>query len=109
MTQRRRVELLGGLLLIILLWLIVYPLILVLIEGFSGPAGWTLDFVRLFFQQRNEAQALWGSLWISLVSVVLAAVIGIPLAFLFGATTSLADRCSAGSWLYRLCFRRWWA
>jgi iron(III) transport system permease protein len=38
----------------------------------------------MFFKQRNEAQALWGSLWISLVSVVLAAVIGIPLAFLFG-------------------------
>ena len=84
MTHGRRLELLGGLLLILLLWLIVYPLVLVLIEGFFGPGGWTLDFVRLFFKQRNEAQALWGSLWISLVSVILAAAIGIPLAFLFG-------------------------
>jgi iron(III) transport system permease protein len=84
MTRGRRLELLGGLLLIVLLWLIVYPLVLVLIEGFFGPGGWTLDFVRMFFKQRNEAQALWGSLWISLVSVILAAVIGIPLAFLFG-------------------------
>jgi iron(III) transport system permease protein len=84
MTRARRLELLGGLLLILLLWLIVYPLILVLIEGFSGPGGWTMRFVRMFFQQRNEAQALWGSLWISLVSVILAAVIGIPMAFLFG-------------------------
>jgi iron(III) transport system permease protein len=82
--RRRRLELLGGLLLILLLWLIVYPLILVLIEGFFGPGGWTLDFVRMFFRQHNEAQALWGSLWISLVSVILAAAIGIPLAFLFG-------------------------
>jgi iron(III) transport system permease protein len=84
MTRGSRLELLGGLLLIVLLWLIVYPLVLVLIEGFFGPGGWTLDFVRMFFKQRNEAQALWGSLWISLVSVILAAVIGIPLAFLFG-------------------------
>jgi iron(III) transport system permease protein len=84
MTRALRLQLLGGLLLLLLLWLIVYPLILVLIEGFFGPGGWTLDFARMFFQQRNEAQALWGSLWISLVSVILAAVIGIPLAFLFG-------------------------
>jgi iron(III) transport system permease protein len=84
MTRGRRLQLLGGLLLIALLWLIVYPLVLVLVEGFLGPSGWTLDFVRMFFQQRNEAQALWGSVWISLVSVILAAVIGIPLAFLFG-------------------------
>jgi iron(III) transport system permease protein len=82
MTRGGRLELVGGLLLIVLLWLIVYPLVLVLVEGFFGPDGWTLDFVRMFFKQRNEAQALWGSLWISLVSVVLAAVIGIPLAFL---------------------------
>ncbi len=84
MTRGRRLELLGGLLLVLLIWLIVYPLVLVLIEGFFGPGGWTLEFVRMFFRQRNEAQALWGSVWISLLSVVLAGAIGIPLAFLFG-------------------------
>jgi iron(III) transport system permease protein len=83
MIRGRRVGPLGGVLLILLLWLIVYPLILVLIEGFRGPAGWTLDFVRLFLQRRNEASALWGSLWISLATVAFAGVIGIPLAFLF--------------------------
>ncbi len=84
MNRRRPVELLGLALLILLVWLIVYPLILVLIEGFRRPGGWTLDFVRLFLRQPNEAQALWGSVWISLVSVLLAALLGIPLAFLFG-------------------------
>jgi len=84
MRPRRRVELLGVALLALLAWLIVYPLILVLVEGFRGPEGWTLDFVRLFLQQPTEARALWGSVWISLASVVLAAAIGIPLAFLFG-------------------------
>jgi iron(III) transport system permease protein len=83
-NRARRVDLLGAALLLLLTWLVVYPLILVLIEGFRGPQGWTLEFVRLFLQHRNEAQALWGSLWISLASVVLAALIGIPLAFLFG-------------------------
>ena len=84
MRRSRRVELLGVALLVGLIWLIVYPLILVLIEGFRSPQGWTLHFLRLFLQHRNEAQALWGSLWISLVSVVLAAAVGVPLAFLFG-------------------------
>jgi iron(III) transport system permease protein len=83
-SRGRRVDLLGAVLLVLLTWLIVYPLVLVLVEGFRGPRGWTLDFVRLFLQHKNEGQALWRSLWISLASVVLAAVIGIPLAFLFG-------------------------
>jgi iron(III) transport system permease protein len=79
----KRAGLLGTGLLVLLLWLIVYPLVLVLVEGFRGPDGWTLDFVRQFLERRNEAQALWGSLWISLATVVLAGAIGIPLAFLF--------------------------
>src|SRR5688572_17485381 len=73
----------GGFLLLFLLWLVLYPLILVLVEGFRDSAGWTLDYLRLFVARRNEAQALWGSLWISVATVVLAAAIGVPLAFLF--------------------------
>nr|MBA3345495.1 iron ABC transporter permease [Gemmatimonadales bacterium] len=67
----------------LLVWLVVYPLVLVLIEGVRGPEGWTLEYVRLFLERPTEWQALWGSLWISLASVVLAALIGVPLAFLF--------------------------
>jgi iron(III) transport system permease protein len=83
MSPGRRASLLAGALLVLLVWLIGYPLVLVLIEGFRSPDGWTLHFVRLFFERRNEFQALWGSLWISLATVALAAAIGIPLAFLF--------------------------
>jgi iron(III) transport system permease protein len=83
MIGGRRSALFGSALLIFLMWLIVYPLALVLIAGFRGPNGWTLDFVRQFLHRGNEAQALWGSLWISLATVVLAAMIGVPLAFLF--------------------------
>ena len=44
----------------------------------------------------TEWQALWGSLWISVASVVLAAAIGIPLAFLFARYELPGGRCSAG-------------
>jgi len=82
-TGGRRAALLEVGLLVLLLWLIVYPLVLVLVEGFRGADGWTVDFVRQFLERGNEGQALWGSLWISLATVVLAGAIGIPLAFLF--------------------------
>ena len=83
MTGGRRAALLEVGLLVLLLWLIVYPLVLVLVEGFRGADGWTVDFVRQFLERGNEGQELWGSLWISLATVVLAGAIGIPLAFLF--------------------------
>ena len=84
MSRGWRVNLLGAVLLLLLTWLIVYPLLLVLVEGFRGPEGWTLGFVRQFLAHKNDGEALWGSLWISLASVMLAALIGVPLAFLFG-------------------------
>jgi iron(III) transport system permease protein len=83
MTRLPRVRPTTALLLALLLWLVVYPLVLVLLEGVRGPSGWTLSFVRLFLARPTEWQALWGSLWISVVSVLLAGAIGIPLAFLF--------------------------
>jgi iron(III) transport system permease protein len=70
-------------LLLVLGWLVVYPLLLVLVEAVRGSDGWTLDYVREFFARGTEWRALWGSLWISLASVALSALIGIPLAVLF--------------------------
>jgi iron(III) transport system permease protein len=74
----------AALLLALLLWLVLYPLALVLMEGLRGPEGWTLVHVRDFVSRPTEMRALWASLWISLASVVLAALIGIPLALLLG-------------------------
>jgi len=82
-TGRRRGYLLAGALILVLGWLVVYPITLVLLEGVRGPGGWSLHFVRLFFERPTEWRALWGSLWISLASVALAAAVGLPLAFLF--------------------------
>jgi iron(III) transport system permease protein len=83
LNTRWRATLLSLVLLGFLTWLIVYPLLLVLVEGFHGAEGWTLEYARVFLGRRNEAQALWGSLWISVATVVLAAAIGVPLAYLF--------------------------
>ena len=72
----------GAVLLLVLLWLVVYPLVLVALESFRGADGWTLEFYRRFIARPNEWKALWGSLWISVATVGLAATIGIPLAWL---------------------------
>jgi iron(III) transport system permease protein len=82
MTAPPRGRPLAGLLLAVLAWLVIYPIALVLLEGLRDPSGWTLRYVRLFLERPTEWRALWGSLWISVVSVILAALIGIPLAFL---------------------------
>ncbi len=70
-------------LVLLLLWLVVYPLALVLLESVRGPAGISLEFFQEFVRRPGEWQALWGSVWISAASVVLSAMVGVPLAFLF--------------------------
>jgi iron(III) transport system permease protein len=96
MTGSRSTRLAAAALLLLLLWLVVYPLLIVLIEGVHGPSGWSLAYVRLFFQRPSEWQALWGSLFISLASVVLAAAIGLPLAILFARYELLGGRVLGG-------------
>src|SRR5205807_8837421 len=41
------------------------------------------DAIATFVSRPGEWGALWASVWISLASVVLAAAVGVPLAFLF--------------------------
>ena len=78
----RRSQLLAWALLLALAWLIVYPLGLVLRDAVHSGGGWTLGYVRQFLRRPTEWEALWGSLWISVASVGLAGMIGIPLAVL---------------------------
>ena len=61
---------------LLLAWVIVYPLLTV---GGEAPRADVAAAVR----QPSEWRALWGSLWISAASVVLSALIGVPLAFVF--------------------------
>jgi iron(III) transport system permease protein len=73
----------GLLLTVLLVWLVAYPLALVVLDAVRGQGGWTLEHVRTFARTPEEWQALWGSLWISVASVIAAGIIGIPLAFIF--------------------------
>ncbi|HEU4700213.1 MAG TPA: iron ABC transporter permease [Gemmatimonadales bacterium] len=83
MRGRRLAVVAAAALVLLLLWLVAYPLVLVLLEGLRDRAGWTFAYVREFLARRSEWQALWASLWLSVASVALAALIGVPLAFLF--------------------------
>ena len=78
MTVRsRRSEIAAAALTLLLAWLVIYP-ILVVAGDAAHPSA-----LRAFLTRSGEWAALWASVWISLVSVILAAAIGIPLAFLF--------------------------
>jgi len=73
----RRSELAAAGLTLILAWVVIYPILVV------GAAAADTAALGAFVMRPGEWAALWASVWISLVSVVLAAAIGIPLAFLF--------------------------
>src|SRR5690348_15280063 len=64
---------------VLLAWLVLYP-ILILVGDAVGGGG---SGLTAFATRPAEWRALWASVWISVASVALAAVIGIPLAFLF--------------------------
>ncbi|HSU83017.1 MAG TPA: iron ABC transporter permease [Thermoanaerobaculia bacterium] len=67
----------------LLAWLVGYPLLMTLIEALGGPGAWSLHGFGEFVHRRDEWLALWRSLWISAASVLLSALVGVPLAFLF--------------------------
>ncbi|PYO89122.1 MAG: iron ABC transporter permease [Gemmatimonadetes bacterium] len=77
MIRPRRSELAAAGLTLILAWVVIYPILVV------GAAAADTAALGAFVMRPGEWAALWASVWISLVSVVLAAAIGIPLAFLF--------------------------
>ncbi|MEO8348154.1 MAG: ABC transporter permease subunit, partial [Acidobacteriota bacterium] len=78
----RRGNLAAALLALLLLWLVGWPLLVTFAEALEAPQ-WTLRHFAEFASRPEEWAALWASLWISIVTVALAAAIGVPLAFLF--------------------------
>ena len=73
----KRSDLAAAALTLLLAWLVLYPILVVAADAAHPTA------LRDFLTRPGEWAALWASVWISLVSVILAAAIGIPLAFLF--------------------------
>ncbi len=76
-------RLLIALVFVVLLWAVVYPNLVVLAESVSGDGTLTLRYYAAFFATAAELRALWSSIWISVATVILSALIGVPLAFLF--------------------------
>jgi len=72
-------------LLIILLAYVVYPNLQMAIQSFQRESGYSINNYTLFFSPSNPAnlEALWGSVYLSLLSVLFSAIIGVPLAYLF--------------------------
>ncbi len=73
----------GFVLTLFLVWLVVYPITLVVLGSLRTTDGWTLQYLMAFLGDSHEWRALWNSVWISIASVVLAGAIGVPLAFVF--------------------------
>ncbi len=69
-----------------LTWLVGYPLLITLMEAVGLPAALTLEHFLEFARRPDEWRALWQSLWISTASTILAAAVGVPLAFFFERT-----------------------
>jgi len=76
-VRSRRSDIAAAALTLLLAWLVIYPILVVAADA-AHPSA-----LRAFLTRSGEWAALWASVWISLVSVILAAAIGIPLAFLF--------------------------
>ncbi|HEX2184178.1 MAG TPA: ABC transporter permease subunit, partial [Chloroflexota bacterium] len=68
---------------IVLVWLVLYPNLFVVFDSVLDRGRLTGAHWARFFGSRSELAALWNSVWISLASVVLSGLIGVPLAFLF--------------------------
>lgn len=76
---------------LLLAWLVGYPLVITTFAAFVPEAGASAGAAASapfaeFVHRPDEWTALFRSLWISLASVGLAALVGVPLGFLFGRT-----------------------
>lgn len=70
--------------LLILIGYVAWPQLEVLRQSFTADGGFSLDGYRRFFDLDRPVnlQALWNTVWVSVASVVGAALIGVPLALL---------------------------
>ena len=71
---------------LLLAWLVGYPLAITALDALGLPQEATLRHFVEFAERVDEWQALWRTLWISVASVILAASVGVPLAFLLERT-----------------------
>lgn len=68
---------------VVLLYGVIYPNLSVVISSFQRAGEWTLANYREILTQRIVIEAIVSSLGLSLGTVLLCAIVGVPLAFLF--------------------------
>lgn len=68
---------------LLLLWLVLYPNLFVVRDSLVEGGRLTAEHWRRFWGSGTEVGSLWASVWISVLSVALSALVGVPLAFLF--------------------------
>lgn len=71
------------LVLLVLLWGVFYPNFTIFISSFKRGTVWTLENYREIVLSKSILRACWNSLWISAVTVLGSAVLGVGLAILF--------------------------
>jgi iron(III) transport system permease protein len=69
-------------LLLVLAWLVAEPLLLVVRDAVRFEDGWSTRAIAAFIAEPNEWRAAWNSLWVALLSVLLAGTLGTGLALL---------------------------
>jgi iron(III) transport system permease protein len=82
-VKRRSEITVAVLVLALLCWLVLYPNVFVLGDSLHVDRRISVANYARFFDSPAELRALWNSVWISLGSVLLAGMLGVPLAFLF--------------------------
>jgi iron(III) transport system permease protein len=67
----------------VLLYGVIYPNVFVMLSSFQRAGSWTLANYREILSQRVVLEAIVSSIGLSVGTVVLCALVGVPLAFLF--------------------------
>src|SRR6266446_7681398 len=80
---------------VVLLYGVIYPNLHVLLASLQGAAGWSLANYREVLSQNIVLESIVASVGVSVVTVLLCAAVGVPLAFLFERYTFPARRLFA--------------
>lgn len=68
---------------VVLIYGVIYPNLAVVLTSFQTAGAWTFDNYRELLSQRIVIEAIVSSLGLSVGTVLLCAIVGVPLAFLF--------------------------
>jgi iron(III) transport system permease protein len=84
-AENRKTILLLIPIILVLIGYVLYPSIETLFESFKRNGTFSLENYSDFFGAKAAAnlEALWNSVWISVLTVFLSAIIGVPLAYIF--------------------------